>query len=84
MQFQPWDDPSIIGLDEMNSRERDKAFAKSTFRQYWIINKKEKDDFNEWNFMRPVPSNSHGPFTKEEFLIKRKELGVPDSLKIRE
>lgn len=42
---QPWDDPSIIGLDEMNLPERDEAFEESTFRQYWIINKKEKNKY---------------------------------------
>ena len=56
---QPWDDPSIIGLDEMNSRERDEAFAKSTFRRYWIINKRiyrlcRRGKFNECTLFKCV------------------------------
>jgi hypothetical protein len=48
--------------------ECDEAFKKSTFRQFWIINKKND---SVW-----------GPFKEEAYLFKRKELGIPDSIKI--
>ena len=47
---------------------RDKIFNESNFRQYWIINK--------------VDHNIFGPFKKEEYLIKRKLLGISESLKL--
>ena len=42
------------------------AFEKSTFHQYWIINKKND---SVW-----------GPFTKEKFIQKKIEKGVPNNL----
>lgn len=42
--------------------EEDKIFEQSTFRQFWIINKKQ--------------DKRYGPFTKEKFLEKRGELGI--------
>ena len=41
----------------------------SPIHRYWIINKISKDFY--------------GDFTKEEYLQKRKELGVPDDLKLK-
>jgi hypothetical protein len=44
-------------------------FNKSLIRQYWIINK--------------VIDSVYGPYQKAEFLYKRKELKVPESLKMK-
>ena len=46
------------------------ALERSTFYQYWIINK--------------VQDAIYGPFTKAEYLQKREELGVPEELQIKE
>lgn len=78
----PWD--SIPNIRTMNYRESNKAFDKSTFRQYWIINKKKKSvyAYNEAS-KKATYSNVFGPFKKEEYLLKRKELGVPDNLRLK-
>ena len=49
----------------------DEAFEKSTFHQYWIINKREESVFDE---KRRVHSNVYGPFNKEEYQKKRHRL----------
>ena len=54
-----------------------KDFDHTTRRHYWIINKKMESIFNS---EIEKYSNVFGPYSKEEFLIKRKELGVPDIL----
>jgi hypothetical protein len=46
------------------------ALKKSTFYQYWIIDK--------------TKDSVYGPYTKEEFLQKHEELGVPKGLKLKE
>jgi len=58
----------------------EEAFAKSTFSQYWIINKKEKPEFNE---DRPVYTNVYGPYTKAEYMKARERLGLPKGLQIK-
>jgi len=78
----PWD--SIPNIRTMKYSEATEAFEKSTFRQYWIINKKEKDVYSYDSISRLATySNVYGPFKKEEYLKKRKELGVPDKLKLK-
>ena len=47
-----------------------KIFKESTFYQYWIINKTSHSVF--------------GPYNNYNYLIKRKELGVPECLKLIE
>lgn len=78
----PWD--SIPNVSTMNYRESNKAFDKSTFQQYWIINKKKKSvyAYNEAS-KKATYSNVYGPFKKEEYLLKRKELGVPGNLRLK-
>jgi len=60
------------------------AFDKSTFLQYWIINIKEKNDYIGYDFKRAKYSNVYGPFSEEEYLQKRKMLGVPTDLKLQD
>jgi len=57
------------------------AYNKSTFRQYWIIDKKLKSIFDE---KTKTYSNVYGPFKKNEYLKKLVELKVPQTLKIEE
>ena len=60
------------------------AFDKSTFLQYWIINMKEKYDYIGYDSKRAKYSNVYGPFSEEEYLQKRKVLGVPADLKLQD
>ena len=89
----PWND-SIIPPNNRHALDYDekrRVFTKSTFRQYWIINKAEECKFlgntrytqNETISPRAIHSNVYGPFSLEEFLLKRKELGVSDSLVLK-
>jgi len=71
---------SVPGMGSMTQNKYEKAFEKSTFRQYWIINKKEKSEFNE---ATKKYSNVYGPFQKDEYLRKREEIGIPESLNIK-
>ena len=73
----PWD--SVSGRDTMTYKESNKAFENSSFKQYWIIDKLQESVFNE---ITKGYSNVFGPYSKEEYLSKRKELGVHDSLKL--
>lgn len=55
---------------EMNLRKRDKLFKESPLRFYWIINKNEHQVY--------------GPYNKEEYFRKRKELSISPGLKLKE
>jgi hypothetical protein len=70
---------------EYDLKKRDELFEKSSFRRYWIINKKEKGEFSLDTLTQLAKySNIYGPFQKDEYLIKREELGVPRALKLKE
>jgi len=78
----PWD--SIANIHKMTYKESNKAFNNSTFRQYWIINKKEKCIFSGDSIRKNTRySNVYGPFKWDEYMKKRKELGVPKELKLK-
>jgi hypothetical protein len=68
-------------VPKMTKRKCDEAFEKSTFKQYWIINKTEESNYS-YDSIRKVAiySNVYGPYKKEEYFKKRKELGVSDNL----
>lgn len=68
---------------EYDLKKRDKLFEKSTFRQYWIINKKEKYSLDTLTKLAKY-SNVYGPFQKQEYLQKREELGISKTLKLKE
>lgn len=55
---------------EMNLKKRKKLFEESSLRLYWVINKNEHQVY--------------GPFKKGEYLLKRKELGVPQELTLKD
>ncbi len=82
---QPYEDPTIVDLHYMTLSEKDEAFARSTYRQYWIINKLQPRTWivNELDLGRSHAANVYGPYQKEEFWQRRRDLGVPDSLKLR-
>lgn len=81
----PWNVPGVPGLRDMTYDERREAFVNSTYREYWIINKKEKNeavlDSSGWF---DHDSNVYGPYKKQQYLQKREELGVPRELKLKE
>ena len=59
---------SVPGILNMNLQQYEKIFNQSSFRQYYILNKKN--------------DSLYGPFKKEKFIETRKTLNVPISLKI--
>lgn len=70
---------------EWNLKKRDKLFEESSFRQYWIINKKEKGEYSLDTLTQLARySNVYGPFDRQEYLQKREELGVPRELQLKE
>jgi len=76
----PWDSvPEVKSVRYGQTR----IFNKSTFVQYWIINKSEEC---LWHYdsvtQRGYRENVYGPFKRKEYLEKREELGVSDSLKL--
>jgi hypothetical protein len=77
----PWD--SVPELNTMEYYQSHRAFKNSTFKQYWIINKKEKGDFlSDTLTKRGHYTNVYGPFKKNEYLLMRQNLGVPQELKL--
>ncbi len=86
-----WD--SIPNIRKMTYYKAHKAFETSTFVQYWILNKKEKNEYigvdtvrkrGTGTFeIRAIYSNVYGPYKWKEYLQKRKELGVPKELKLK-
>lgn len=84
----PWDVPDVPGIKEMTYNQRNEAFEKSTFRQYWIINKKAKNEYKSYvgsgNDKRAIYSNVYGPFDRQEYLQKREQLGIPRELQLKE
>lgn len=72
---------SVLGIGTMTHDKYEEAFEQSSFRQYWIINKKEKSEFNE---VTKIFSNVYGPFDRQEYLQKREELGVTRELQLKE
>jgi hypothetical protein len=80
----PWDVPNISGIKEMTYKEHNEAFENSKFRQYWIINKKEKSKYSLDSIsMIARYSNVYGPYTKEEYMQKRVDLRVPKKLNLK-
>ena len=51
-------------------QEQDEILSKSTIHRFWIVYFKK--------------GNVYGPYTKEEYVIKREELKVPEILKLVE
>ena len=80
----PWS--SILGRDTMTYSESNKAFENSTFKQYCIIDKIKECRNIGFDSLNNIArySNVFGPYSKEEYLQKRKELGVPEELKLKE
>lgn len=73
----PWE--SIPGIRSMSYSESNKAFENSSFKQYWVINKSQQSVFNK---STKTYSNVYGPYSKEEYIQKRKKLGVPEEVKL--
>lgn len=77
--------PWKIIPEGLNYKESKEYFEKSTFLQYWIINKlqENKYSYNSLNH-KATYSNVYGPFNKNEYIDKRATLGVPQSLQLNE
>ena len=76
---------SVPSIETMTQPKYQEAFEQSTFRQYWIINKKEKSEYSLDTLSKFARySNVYGPLKKEEYLQKRKELKIPKELELKE
>lgn len=58
-----------------------KAFKNSSLRKFWIIDRTREKYFLEDSTKY---SNTFGPYSKEEFLIKRKGLNIPSEWHLNE
>lgn len=72
---------SIKGIETLTYKEYKKAFNESDFKQYWFIDKSLPQIYNNENY---TFSNVYGPYEKHEYLQKRKELGVPLELTLKD
>lgn len=72
---------SVPGIKTMKLPEEQEAFERSTFRQYWIIDKTKESVFDE---KTNIYSNVYGPFKKDAYLQKREELRIPHELILKE
>jgi hypothetical protein len=73
----------IIDPNEViNMVDEEKLIAKSKIREYWIVNKKMKSESKLDEKGNYYVSNVFGPYTRVQFIKKRKELGVSDSLQL--
>ena len=63
-----------------------KLYNKIEKYNYWIIDKREdlESYYDEKTERRVHTKGLYGPFTREEYWEKRRELGVSDSLELRE
>lgn len=74
---------SVTGIKTMTQPEYQEAFEKSTFRQYWIINKKQNCEYSLDTLSQHAKySNVYGPFKREVYLRKREEIGIQKELKL--
>ncbi len=63
--------------------DRRRYFEEIDLHYYWIINKKEECvSYYDPIRKKAIHSNVYGPYTKEEFVNKRKELQVSDTLSL--
>ncbi len=78
----PWD--SIPNIGTMKFNDAKFAFENSTFKQYWILNKKDESIYSHDSIRRIAKySNIYGPYSKEEYLKKRDSLNVPKDLLLK-
>ena len=70
----------------MKYAERRKAYNEVLIFHYWIIDKREELGWNriDKDTEIMIKNGIFGPFTYKEYLKKRKELNVPDSLQLKE
>ncbi len=66
---------------DLNYEEMQILIQRSSMKEYWILNKKINQELirNKYGYSN---SNVYGPFNKNEFNSKRKQLGVSDTLKL--
>lgn len=68
-------------IQGMTKKKCDEAFERSSFKQYWIINKQRKTVFDA---ATRKYTNVYGPFHRQEMIQKIAELGVPRYLTLKE
>lgn len=71
---------SVDAITAIKYPEYEAIFQNSNFQQYWIIDKSKECT---WDVYTRTYLNVFGPFKKQEYLAKRKEIGVPDMLQLK-
>lgn len=71
---------SVPGIETMTQTKYQEAFEQSTFLQYWIIDKTKESVFDEG---ARTYSNVYGPYKMDVYLTKKKEIGVPNNLRLK-
>lgn len=75
--------PPIRKIIYTDSDRKEIISNDKVFRQYWIINKKEKEVYSYDSLTQKAKySNIYGPYNKSEYLKQRKNLKVPEKLKL--
>jgi hypothetical protein len=78
----PWD--SVPNIRTMKFKDANKAFEKSTFEQYWILDKTKKGIYSDDSIHQIARySNVFGPFNKLEYLKCKENLKVSKKMKLK-
>lgn len=83
LQSPPDSLPPMKRIIYMDADRKKIASNNKIFKQYWIINKKEKEIYSLDSLtQRGKYSNIYGPYNKPEYLKQCQVLKVPDNLKL--
>jgi len=84
--FDDIDDSILLSHPNATYYEKMKLYEECQIFNYWIIDKRKEFEFyyDEKGKRRRNIDVVFGPLTYEEYWAKRKELDVPDSLKLKE
>ncbi len=70
---------TMDSYDKQSYKRCKEAFKESVLRQYWIINKLQESIFDSHTKTR---SNVYGPYSYDDYLKKKVELGVLENLNL--
>ena len=65
----------------LNFEEQEELIKSNTIQEYWILNKKMKPELISSKSGYSI-SNTFGPYNKQQYNLKRKELSVSENLKL--
>ena len=74
---------SLRAIYPRNTVEREHLYHNTEKYNYWIVDKRIERIYDYENHLY-IQNSVNGPYSYEEYCERRKELGVPDSLKLIE